>query len=156
MSNENVEECISHPCKFPLLKKPVVFLEVSEELLYSVRECIVLLCGRSGEEMCSKLLRSIWNSLLRHIAAVLEDGETTAGLAATGAELGRTFELHSPCSSCTLYQSLARRTGHGSVRAPACRPSRTHVLRGHNPTHDRNSGYALAGGDAIPLSSAAC
>jgi hypothetical protein len=67
-SKEGVEECIIHPCKVPLLSKPVVFLDVSEELLYSVGECIIILCGRSEVEACSQLLHSIWNSLLRHVA----------------------------------------------------------------------------------------
>lgn len=67
-SNESVEECLIRPCKVPLLKKPVLFLDVSEELLYSVGECIIILCGRSEVELCSQLLHSIWNSLLRHVA----------------------------------------------------------------------------------------
>lgn len=63
-----MEEGFIHPCKVPVLNKPVVFMDVSEELLYSVGECAVILCSRSEVERCSELLCRIWNSLLRHVA----------------------------------------------------------------------------------------
>jgi hypothetical protein len=50
-----------------MLNEPVVFLEMSEELLYSVGECVVVLSSRNDVEMCSQLLHRIWNSLLKHI-----------------------------------------------------------------------------------------
>jgi hypothetical protein len=55
------------PCEVPLLSKPAVFLTVSEELFYSVGECVVTLSGRSEVQVCSELVRKIWISLLRHI-----------------------------------------------------------------------------------------
>lgn len=71
-SNEDVEEGFIHSCKVPVLNKPVVFLDVSEELLYSVEECAVILCSRSEAERCSQLLCRIWNSLLRHVTVSLQ------------------------------------------------------------------------------------
>lgn len=62
-----MEECIIHSCRVPMLNEPVVFLEMSEELLYSVGECVVVLSSRNDVEMCSQLLHRIWNSLLKHI-----------------------------------------------------------------------------------------
>ena len=65
--DEEVEGCLIYPCTVPLLSKPAVFLGVSEELFYSVGECVVTLSGRSEVEMCLQLVRTIWTSLLRHI-----------------------------------------------------------------------------------------
>jgi hypothetical protein len=64
---ENVKGYVICPCKVPLLSKPAVFLGVSEDLFYSVGECIVSLSGRSEAEKCLQLVRRIWTSLLRHI-----------------------------------------------------------------------------------------
>jgi hypothetical protein len=63
-----VAECMIHPCEVPLLSNPAVFLGMSEELIYSVGECIVTLSRRSEVEMCSQLVHTFWTSLLRHIA----------------------------------------------------------------------------------------
>jgi hypothetical protein len=65
--DEEVEGCVIYPCTVPLLSKPTVFLGVSEELFYSVGECVVTLPGRSEVEMCLQLVHTIWMSLLRHI-----------------------------------------------------------------------------------------
>jgi len=62
-----VEGCMIYPCTVPLLSKPAVFLGVSEELFYSVGECVVTLSGRSEVDLCLQLVRTIWTSLLRHI-----------------------------------------------------------------------------------------
>jgi hypothetical protein len=62
------------PCTAPLLGRPAVFLGMSEELFYSVGECIVNLSGKSEVKMCSRLVRTIWTSLLRHITvSILTD-----------------------------------------------------------------------------------
>ena len=62
-----MEGYVINPCAVPLLSKPAVFLGVSEELFYSVGECVVILSGRSEVDMCLQLVRTIWTSLLRHI-----------------------------------------------------------------------------------------
>ena len=62
-----MEGYVIYPCTVPLLSKPAVFLGVSEELFYSVAECVVTLSGKSEVEMCLQLVRTIWTSLLRHI-----------------------------------------------------------------------------------------
>jgi hypothetical protein len=64
---DEVAGCVIYPCTVPLLSKPAVFWGVSEELFYSVGECVVTLSCRSEVEMCLQLVRTIWTSLLRHI-----------------------------------------------------------------------------------------
>ena len=72
--DEEVAGCVIYPCTVPLLSKPAVFLGVSEELFYSVGECVVTLSRRNEVEMCLQLVRTIWTSLLRHITvSILTD-----------------------------------------------------------------------------------
>ncbi|XP_069683909.1 serine-rich adhesin for platelets-like [Periplaneta americana] len=119
-------ECIILPSTIPLLRKPSTFLKVSEELLYSVGECIVIQCSKSDIVISSQLLSTIWNYLLRHISVVLGSSEIApermAKLVQDLLKMIQNLAERSSCAAPALAANCINLVLEGVVMSPHALP----------------------------------